>query len=139
MLAGERYLALTTFRRSGAPVATPVWFALRDGPSAVVHTEAASGKVRRLRDDPRCTVAACDARGRVHGPEVAATGAVITSAPAAESARRALARTYGWQWRAFQLLHGVRRRLGRGGETVALELRPRATTQPDSGSPTGPV
>ena len=131
VLAGERYLSLTTYRRSGEAVATPVWFALRDGPSAVVHTEADSGKVKRLRNDARCTVAPCDVRGRVHGPEVAATGRIIADDAEAAASRRALARTYGWQWRAFQLVAGVRRRLGRGAETAALELRPR-TSAPDA-------
>lgn len=123
VLAGERYLALTTYRRSGDAVATPVWFALLDGPRAVVHTEASSGKAKRLRNAPACTVAPCDVRGRVHGPQVAATATFLAGDDAA-SARRALARTYGWQWRAFGLAASLRRRLGRGRDTVELELRP---------------
>ena len=129
VLGGERYLSLTTFRRSGEGVATPVWFALLDGPRVVVHTEAASGKAERLRRDPACTVAPCDVRGRVHGPEVAARARLLEGEQATEqaaSARRALARTYGWQWRAFQAFGAVRRRLGRGHATVELELHPAA-------------
>ncbi len=127
VLAGERYLSLTTFRRSGDGVATPVWFALLDGPRLVVHTEAASGKAKRLRADPACTVAPCDVRGRVHGPEVAARARLLDGEEDAEqaaSARRALARTYGWQWRVFQSVGAVRRRLGRGHDTIELELHP---------------
>ena len=130
VLAGERYLSLTTYRRSGEAVATPVWFALLDGPRVVVHTEAASGKARRLRAKPACTVAPCDVRGRVHGPEVAARARLLDGEQDAEqaaSARRALARTYGWQWRAFQAFGAVRRRLGRGHDTVELEVRPAAS------------
>ena len=102
-----------------------MWFALLDGPRAVVHTEASSGKVKRLRNNPACTVAPCDVRGRVHGPEVATTAGFLDGDDAS-SARRALARTYGWQWRAFGLAAALRRRLGRGRDTVELELRPAA-------------
>lgn len=137
VLAGERYVSLTTFRRSGEGVATPVWFALLDGPRVVVHTEAASGKAKRLRADPACALAPCDVRGRVHGPEVAARARLLDGEEDAEqaaSARRALARTYGWQWRAFQVAGAVRRRLGRGRDTVELELRP-AAAQPRGDHP----
>ena len=68
-------------------------------------------------------MAPCDVRGRAHGPEVAATATFLAGDDAA-SARRALARTYGWQWRAFQLAAALRRRLGRGHDTVEVELRP---------------
>ncbi len=47
-VAGERFVSLTTFRRDGTPVATPVWIA-RDGDALVVTTPADSGKVKRLR------------------------------------------------------------------------------------------
>lgn len=121
-LAGERYVSLTTFRRSGEPVATPVWFALLPGPRVVVTTGATSGKVRRLRNDPSCTLAACDVRGRAHGPEVAATARLLAE-DEAEAARAALARVYGWQWRSLQLVRRLRRR---ALATVELELVPSA-------------
>ncbi|MDT7579905.1 MAG: uncharacterized protein QOK35_1169, partial [Pseudonocardiales bacterium] len=46
-MADEQFVSLSTFRRSGAPVATPVWIA-RDGDALVVTTIADSGKVKRL-------------------------------------------------------------------------------------------
>jgi uncharacterized protein len=124
VLAGERYLSLTTFRRSGASVATPVWFALRDGPVAYVTTEADSGKVKRLRHDPACTVAPCDLRGRVRGPEVRAVARFLDGQDA-EVARDALASTYGWQWRLVGLTAAIGRVLGRHRSVrVELEVRP---------------
>ena len=45
-LADHRFVSLTTFRRSGAPVSTPVW-ASRDGDLLVVLTPVGSGKVKR--------------------------------------------------------------------------------------------
>jgi uncharacterized protein len=68
-LPGSTYVSLTTFRRTGVPVATPVW-AAPHGNSLVVWTRADSGKVKRLRHTSRVTVAPCDVRGRVQGPAV---------------------------------------------------------------------
>ena len=66
------YLSLTTFRRGGRPVATPVWFAL-NGDRIVVWSGAQEGKVKRLRNNSRVTVAVCDHKGKLKGPLVEAT------------------------------------------------------------------
>src|SRR2546428_10696923 len=62
----HRYMALSTFRRSGAEVATPVWFAEAGG-RLYVFTAGDSGKGKRLRHSSRARVAPSDARGRVQG------------------------------------------------------------------------
>jgi PPOX class probable F420-dependent enzyme len=59
-----RYLRLTTFRRDGTAVQTPVW-TVRDGHHLLVITGAATGKAKRLRHTRRVLVAPSDARGRV--------------------------------------------------------------------------
>ncbi|WP_432839281.1 PPOX class F420-dependent oxidoreductase [Dactylosporangium sp. CA-092794] len=69
----SRYVSLTTFRRSGTGVATPVWHALHDGELFVVSA-ADAGKVKRIRNDGRVTVTACDVRGRVKPGAPSATG-----------------------------------------------------------------
>jgi PPOX class probable F420-dependent enzyme len=65
-LDGEKYLSLTTYRRNGTPVSTPVWFVVDEG-SLLVWTSAESWKAKRLRRDPRVRVAACSFRGKIHG------------------------------------------------------------------------
>jgi uncharacterized protein len=65
-LAHEKYLSLTTYRRDGSPVSTPVWF-VADRGQLLVWTSAGSWKAKRLRRDPRVRIAACDFRGNVHG------------------------------------------------------------------------
>lgn len=65
-LAAEKYVLLTTFRKDGRAVPTPVW-AVRDGNALAVWTVSDSGKVKRIRRDGRVTVAPCDVRGRPHG------------------------------------------------------------------------
>jgi uncharacterized protein len=68
-LAAEKYILLTTFRKDGREVPTPVW-AVRDGDTLAVWTVADSGKVKRIRRSADVTVAPCDVRGRPHGPAV---------------------------------------------------------------------
>jgi uncharacterized protein len=109
VLGDAKYLLLTTFRRDGTPVATPVWFARTAQDAVVVVTQADSGKVKRLRNDPRCTVAPCDVRGRTEVPAVAATGRTLDGQAAAD-ADRALARRYGLAWHLFGLAARLRRR-----------------------------
>ncbi|HEX9065569.1 MAG TPA: PPOX class F420-dependent oxidoreductase [Streptosporangiaceae bacterium] len=72
-----RYLSITSFRQDGTPVATPVWFAERDGLLLAV-TDAASGKVKRIRRNPHVRIAICTASGRLRGPEVSATAEILT-------------------------------------------------------------
>ncbi|WP_433314955.1 PPOX class F420-dependent oxidoreductase [Micromonospora sp. CA-269861] len=70
-LSAEKYILLTTFRKDGRAVPTPVW-AVRDGEALAVWTRADSGKVKRIRRNGDVTVAPCDVRGRPHGAEVSA-------------------------------------------------------------------
>jgi PPOX class probable F420-dependent enzyme len=70
------FLSLTTYRRDGSAVATPVWFAA-DGDRLVVLTGANSGKVKRLHRNPNVLVATCSARGRVLGPTLEARAAIL--------------------------------------------------------------
>src|SRR5262249_41240016 len=64
-----KYLSVTTFRRDGSPVATPVWF-VRDCERLLAETDGASGKVRRLRHDPHVLIAPCRAMGTITGEQV---------------------------------------------------------------------
>jgi PPOX class probable F420-dependent enzyme len=57
-----KYLSLTTYRRDGTPVSTPVWFVEEDG-RLFVTTAADSYKAKRLRRNPAAMVAPCTARG----------------------------------------------------------------------------
>src|SRR5512146_615348 len=62
-LRGQDYIDLVTFRKSGAAVHTPVWFAEQDG-RLYVMTRSDSGKMKRIRNNPRVEVAPCTMRGR---------------------------------------------------------------------------
>lgn len=93
-LTRARYVSLTTYRKDGTPVATPVWHVV-DGGLLYVWTEAASWKVKRLRRDPRVKVVVCDVRGRIRpgAAEAAGTGRIL-DADGTEKVRRLLGAKY---------------------------------------------
>lgn len=62
-----RYLQLSTYRKNGDPVTTPVWFVEREG-KLFVRTGVKSGKAKRLRRDPVVAVAPASRPGHVTGP-----------------------------------------------------------------------
>ena len=121
-LPHSTYVSLTTFRRTGVPVATPVW-AAPDGETLVIWTRADSGKVKRLRHTARVTLAPCDVRGRVEGPTV---DGVAEFVPAGEQAQAlaALRRTYGLKFTlgnaTARLWHRVLRRPGQRHELIRI-------------------
>jgi PPOX class probable F420-dependent enzyme len=75
-LSAAKYISLTTYRKDGTPVATPVWVATLDDHFYVI-TGSASGKVKRIRNNPRVKIAVCDARGRITGPGAEATASLL--------------------------------------------------------------
>lgn len=74
-LAKGKYLSLTTFKKDGSAVATPVWL-VREGDGLLVTTQASSAKVRRIRNNPQVLLAPCDARGRMKGEQLAGLAAL---------------------------------------------------------------
>jgi PPOX class probable F420-dependent enzyme len=120
---GGKYLELTTFRRDGSPVATPVWFEV-DGADILALTSPTSGKVRRIAHDPRVRFAACSARGKVRGETF--DGIASVAPEDVDEVKRLMARKYRFDLlfvrpiRWFQL----RRHPERRAET-AVRIRPR--------------
>lgn len=100
-LRGHRQVLLTTYRRDGTPVATPVWFVIHGG-RVFFSTQATSGKVKRLRRDPRVLVAPCTLFGRALGPALPAQARLLEGQEA-EAARRAVNRNR-LRWLVFENL-----------------------------------
>jgi uncharacterized protein len=71
-----KYLSVTSFKRDGSPIATPVWFVGENG-HLLVETDADSGKAKRIRHDARVTVAPCSASGKLKGEPVEAHAAFL--------------------------------------------------------------
>jgi hypothetical protein len=75
-ISGQKYISLTTFRKSGVGVPTPIWFA-EEADKLYVMTASKSGKFKRIRNNPQVKVAPCTIRGKVTGPEFAATVRIL--------------------------------------------------------------
>jgi len=101
--AGHKYLNLETFKKSGEGVKTPVWFAADPSASLdssdaklYVYTIGVSGKVKRIRNNPRVKIAPCDMRGRVLGEWVEARVAILTGEEAARGMRLLNKKYFPW-------------------------------------------
>jgi uncharacterized protein len=113
-LGNEQFLSLTTFRRSGERVSTPMWVA-RDGDALIMFTPQASGKVKRLRNSPRVELRPCDRFGRVKdGVEpVAGMAEVLTDEDSRERATGIIRREYGL---GYRVVMGIERLIKFGQE-----------------------
>ena len=99
VLGQSRYIRLTTFRRDGTPVPTPVW-QVRDGDHLLVITDGTTGKVKRLRHTPRVLIAVSDQRGRVKPgvQDVEGTAELITDVPELDRLAVLLKNKYGFMF-----------------------------------------
>jgi uncharacterized protein len=111
-LAREQYANLTTFRKNGAAVPTPMWFAEHQG-IIYIMTGAVSGKVKRIRHTPRVTLAACTGRGKITGAEIEGNARIVNDAHEIELAEAALAKKYGLTRKLLYGLMGMTRALQR--------------------------
>ncbi len=91
-IAGQKYISLRTFRKSGVGVATPVWFGEEDG-KLYVMTRSDMGKTKRIRNNPQVRVAPCTIRGVATGPEFPAMARILPPEEQAR-ARQAINRKY---------------------------------------------
>jgi uncharacterized protein len=116
-----KYIVLTTFRRDGEAVSTPVHVAVDDD-TAFFRTWNVTGKAKRLRHTPAVEIAPSTFRGRPLGPPIRAQ-AHLLDGEASEAAARMLAAKH-------PILHGrlipwYHRR--RGWTTQQYKLEPPAT------------
>ncbi len=118
-LRRQHTVALTTFKRDGTPVATPVSVAVddRDTTRVVMRTWSTAGKAKRIRNNPTVTVAPSTVGGRPTGRAIEAVARLLDG-PESDSAKRRLRRKH-------PILHGVLVPIGhklRRFDTVYYEL-----------------
>jgi uncharacterized protein len=65
VITDEKYVLLTTFRKNGEAVATPIWIVGMPDGTAGFTTEVDAGKVKRIRNNASVTLQPCSLRGRV--------------------------------------------------------------------------
>ena len=114
VVATSQFVSLGTYRKSGELVESPVWVAL-DGDQLVVTSEQGTGKIKRLRNDPRVVLRPSSRRGAVDPDAVTVEAGLVSVTPDAadQPGSRALARKYGWQYDAILAVERVVRRLQR--------------------------
>jgi PPOX class probable F420-dependent enzyme len=120
-----KYISLTTYRRDGTAVVTPVWF-VQQGDRLLARTGVESGKVKRIRRNPAVLVAVCTARGQLRGPQLSGVARVLPEGEAGPAMRlitrkyRAETAVIGPLWFIQSALH-----VGRRPTTpVILEITP---------------
>jgi len=99
-LRGHKYCLLSTFRKNGEAVPTPVWFGLAEG-KVYIRSEAAVGKVKRIRREPHVHIAPCTFRGRPLGPSTEGHARILTP-DESERAEHAITANYGLQRRLYE-------------------------------------
>jgi PPOX class probable F420-dependent enzyme len=102
--AGHKYLNLETFKKSGEGVETPVWFAAdtsanldSNDAKLYIYTIGVSGKVKRIRNNPRVRIAPCDMRGKVLGEWVEARAEIVTGEEAARGMQLLNKKYFPWK------------------------------------------
>ncbi|RYG76264.1 PPOX class F420-dependent oxidoreductase [Yimella sp. RIT 621] len=110
-LSDEKYLLLTTYKKDGTPVSTPVWIAALPDGRAGFTTDYDSWKVKRLKRNPKVMLQPCSVRGEPV-PGSAITDAIAVAAPAGsaehEAVERAIKKKYPVMMRLLMLGMKVR-------------------------------
>ena len=122
-----KYISVTTYKRDGTGMVTPVWF-VQEGDRLLFRTGVASGKAKRIRSNPAVLVAVCTIRGELLGPQVSGVARVL-SGSAADDAKRLINRKYRVDWaiaRTWWFIQTALRLPHRSRSTpVFLEITPR--------------
>jgi PPOX class probable F420-dependent enzyme len=127
-LGSEWAVRLTTYRRDGTPVSTPVNVAV-DGDRVYFRTYEQAGKFKRLRNNPNVEVAPSTFRGEATGPALPARVRLLTGAEDARAAKLIDEKHKVFQRVLVRTGHRVR-----GYTTRHLELLPPKASAPDGSS-----
>ena len=116
-LKSHKFMNLTTFRKSGVAVKTPVWFAYTNG-KLVGTTQPQAGKLKRIRNNAKVTVAPSTVRGDPLGDPIDGVARVLAPEEF-KAADEAMKRKYGLQYTLFIFMMRLR-----GGKQTFWEVAP---------------
>jgi PPOX class probable F420-dependent enzyme len=107
-LGDESFVSLTTFRKSGAAVSTPVWIA-RDGDALIVTTPTESGKVKRLRNNARVELTACSRMGKTadDARPVPGTASITGDSRSVDRLSAVFRKKYPLEYRVFMVIETI--------------------------------
>jgi uncharacterized protein len=124
-LYSSSYLLLTTGRKDGREVSTPMWAAWEASTSLFyMQTYAGSAKVKRIRNRPQVGLTPCDSRGRVNSDSLSISGTAQVVEPGSSSGQQAdrlLAKRYGLARSAIGFLLWLARRNERVYLVIAVD------------------
>ena len=116
-IGSSRYIRLTTFKKDGTAMPTPVWV-VDDGERVYVTTLESAGKLKRIRNSGRVLVAPSDWRGTPNGDEVEGQAEVLDAAGSQRVGVMIKAK-YGLEYRFFTLMGKLRRS---SGDSVGIAI-----------------
>ena len=98
----EKYVNLSTQKKDGSLVNTPVWFA-QDGEKNdfYIFSAGEAGKVKRIRNFSSVKVAICDFKGNLQGEWISAQAELIDEEESKIRAYRQLQKKYGLTIKVF--------------------------------------
>jgi len=98
----EKYVNLSTQKKDGSLVNTPVWFA-QDGEKKhfYIFSAGEAGKVKRIRNFSSVKVAICDFKGNLRGEWISAQAELIDEEDSKVRAYRQLHKKYGLTIKVF--------------------------------------
>ncbi len=117
-LGDETYVSVTTFKRDGTPVSTPVWVARDDG-RLLIHSAANSWKVKRIRRDKHVRIAGCGFSGKVHGDTFDGEATLLADTATVQALE---ARKYGLVYRLITGLTALNRWLRRKPDVESITI-----------------
>jgi uncharacterized protein len=114
-ISQEKYVSVATFRKTGVAVPTATWIVPVDDRRVGILTSSASGKAKRLRNNPSLTLQPSDVRGRIKADTTPVTGTVelVTSGPDFEAITSKMKAKYGLMVPIMRLVDSLRH-LGKG-------------------------
>lgn len=118
--AHQGTVLLTTFRRDGSPIGTPVNIAV-EGDHAYIRTWDTAWKLRRMRNNPLVEVAPSTLRGTPTGPAIQARARILDGAESQHAAQLLGQKHPFLHGFLVPLVHRLR-----GNKTMHVELRPAA-------------
>ena len=107
-LGDKAFVSLTTFRKNGERISSPVWVA-RDGDTLIVLTPEESGKVKRIRNNGQVEIRPSSRAGKVtDGSEpVPGIAEIVTDALTTTRLTHVLQKKYGLEYHVVMLIERI--------------------------------
>ncbi|UMB68093.1 PPOX class F420-dependent oxidoreductase [Mycobacterium paraterrae] len=113
-LGAEKFVSLTTFKKDGSAVATPMWIG-RDGDDLFFWTPVESWKAKRAKNNPRVVMVPCSRSGKVRegARPVEGVAELVTDAATVQRLAGVIRHKYGFE---FTIVTFIERLLARGAK-----------------------